>query len=123
MRIIIAGSRTFDDYALLKRTMDKIIAHVKRGKGDTSIKIISGGAKGADKLGEWWAYKNMISYEVFQADWGKHGKAAGPIRNQEMIDEGKADALIVFWDGKSPGTKDMIGRARKAGLKIKIVKF
>lgn len=123
MRIIVAGSRTFDDYPLLKRTMDKILAHVKRSKIDTSIKIISGGAKGADRLGEQWAYENMISYEIFRADWGKHGKAAGPIRNQEMIDEGKADALVALWDGRSPGTKDMVKRARKAGLKVKIVRF
>ena len=123
MRVIVAGSRMFDDYVLLKRTMDKIFAHIKRSKTDTSIKVISGGAKGADKLGEQWAYDNMISYQVFRADWTKHGKVAGPIRNQEMIDGGKADALVAFWNGKSPGTKDMIRRARKHKLKVKIVRF
>lgn len=65
----------------------------------------------------------MIRYEVFRADWDKHGKAAGPIRNQEMLDNGKADALVAFWDGKSPGTKDMIRRAKRKGIKVKVVYF
>jgi hypothetical protein len=58
---------------------------------------------------------------VFPADWETHGRAAGPIRNQAMLDEGKPYLVIAFWDGKSKGTLDMISRATRAGVPVKIV--
>lgn len=117
MRIIVAGSRDFNDYPFLCETMDRLTRKLDKKK----LVIISGGAKGADKLGERWAFERMVSVEIFHADWAKHGKAAGPIRNGEMADV--ADVLIVFWDGKSPGTKDMISQANKKGLKVRVILF
>ena len=58
---------------------------------------------------------------VIPADWKKHGRAAGPIRNQQMLDEGKADVVVALWDGKSRGTLDMIQRATEAGVPVRIL--
>lgn len=118
MRIIVAGSRTFDDYPLLCETMD----HLTRKLDKKKLVILSGGAKGADKLGEQWAFERRVgTVEVYHADWVKHGKAGGPIRNGEMTEN--ADVLVAFWDGKSPGTKDMISQAKKKGLKVRVIYF
>ena len=80
--------------------------------------VISGGARGADSLGERWANENKKELLRFPADWGKYGRAAGHIRNAEMAKN--ADALIAIWDGESRGTKDMINKAKKHGLQIYI---
>lgn len=78
--------------------------------------VIHGNAPGADTLGGKWAYRNGIKQRIFQADWIEHGRAAGPIRNQRMIDEGKPDLVIAFPGGR--GTADMVRRARKAGIEV-----
>lgn len=118
MRIIIAGTRTFDDYPLLCETMDRLTRKLDKRR----LIIVSGGAKGADKLGERWAFERGAgTVEIYHADWAKHGKAAGPIRNGEMAQA--ADVLIAFWDGESSGTKDMIAQAKKKGLKVRVVYF
>jgi|SRR3984957_20973461 len=114
MRIIIAGSRDFTDYNLLERTMDNLTA-----KLDTVV-ILSGAAKGADELGEKWAFKNWFRVERFHADWHTHGKAAGHIRNSEMI-AASPDCLVAFHKNNSPGTRDIIDKAKKAGLIVKII--
>ena len=107
-RVIIAGGRDFDDWGLLHRTVKKLLS-----KGDT---IISGGAKGADALGEQFAKRNSkyLELEIFPADWDKYGKGAGYVRNHQMALT--ADTLIAFWDGRSKGTKNMIEEAHKARL-------
>ena len=109
-RIIIAGGRDFEDYDYLLTVCRKLLT-----RADT---IISGCANGADKLGEQFAEKNGITVERFPADWDKHGKAAGHIRNHQMSLQ--ADALIAFWDGKSRGTKNMIENAHKARLETHV---
>lgn len=76
--------------------------------------VFSGEAKGADTCGRNWAMDNRISVTLFPADWAKHGKAAGPIRNQQMADY--ADACIAFPGGA--GTGDMVTRAFRKGLKV-----
>lgn len=79
--------------------------------------LIEGGALGADRLARRWAYTvGGITVETFPADWGAHGKAAGPIRNQRMIDEGKPDVVLAFPGGR--GTADMIRRAEAAGIRV-----
>jgi hypothetical protein len=83
--------------------------------------IISGTAKGADKLGERWAHSKGISIKRFPADWDKFGKSAGYKRNAEMAKYG--DSLVIFWDGVSRGTKHMKELATKYGLKVKIIYF
>ena len=114
MKIIIAGSRNFTDYQKLKTECDQFLQDHK------NIEIVSGGHyKGADKLGIEYANEKGFDLIKFPAEWNKFGKAAGPKRNKEMAKY--ADALIVFWDGKSKGTLNMINLAKEEALKIKII--
>ena len=80
--------------------------------------LVVGGASGVDALARDWAISDRYCWHVHQilAEWDKYGRAAGPLRNERMAQN--ADALIAVWDGKSRGTKDMIERARKHGLKV-----
>lgn len=99
MKVIIAGSRTFHDFPALMGFMSVL-------SQEWDIKeVVSGGAKGADALGEEFAFVKNIPVKIFPADWSK-GKQAGVLRNIEMGNY--ADGLIAFWDGTSPGTKHMI---------------
>jgi hypothetical protein len=121
LRIIIAGSRDFNDYELLKITLNEYLFynnHLKWNKKE--VKIVSGGAIGADALGERYAKENLYYQNIFRPDWKLHGKAAGPIRNKLMAEN--ADVLIVFWNGESKGTADMIKQGEKKGLKVLIIK-
>lgn len=114
-RLIIAGSRTFTDYELLKRTLDKLLIN------KTDIEIVSGCAKGADKLGERYAAEHNYPVKHFPADWDAHGKGAGFIRNKQMAQY--ADALVAFWDGFSRGTEMMIELAREKNLLVRVIRF
>ena len=78
--------------------------------------ILSGTARGADKLGERWAAENSVRLEYYPANWDRYGKSAGYRRNAKMA--ANADAMIALWDGKSRGTKHMIDIAMGAGLKV-----
>lgn len=80
-----------------------------------ALTVISGGAKGADSLGEDWAASNWCEVEVFKADWDTHGKKAGILRNQDMLDSG-IDMAVQFPGGR--GTADMRKRLDKAGVKV-----
>lgn len=113
MKVIIAGSRNFNDYILLKNNCDILLSITKE-----TIEIVSGGARGADTLGEKYAHENNLELKIFPADWSI-GKGAGFIRNKQMAEY--ADALIAFWDGESKGTKMMIDLAKKMNLKVKVV--
>ena len=115
MKVIIAGGRNFNDYENLCQICDKALSK------QTEIEIVSGTAKGADKLGEKYANENGYPIKQFPADWDKYGKSAGYKRNEEMAKY--ADALIAFWDGKSKGTKHMIDLAKRYKLKVKVVIF
>ena len=114
-RVIIAGSRDFDDYALLQDHADYMLSRQE------DIEIVSGGASGADALGERYAKDRGYKLKIFPAEWSKYGRRAGPIRNREMAEY--ADALLAYWDGKSRGTKNMIEEARARGLKVSIKLF
>lgn len=113
MRTIIAGSRTFVDYELMK-------FHLQNYRFPITS-IISGCAKGADSLGEQYAIEKGIPLEKYPANWNKYGKSAGYRRNEQMADV--ADALIAFWDGESKGTKHMIDIAVSKKLKVKIINY
>ena len=115
MRLIIAGSRTFNDYALLSRAMKPIL------EKNSDITIISGTARGADELGERYAYEHKLKLELYPANWNKYGKAAGYKRNFQMAK--KATHLLAFWDGLSRGTKHMIDIATTEGLRIHVIHF
>jgi hypothetical protein len=115
VKIIIAGSRTFNDYTLLHDICDHMLQNQRE------IEIVSGGANGADKLGEQYASEKGYTIKQFIPDWNKWGKSAGYIRNQEMAEY--ADALIAFWCNQSKGTEHMINLANKYALKVKVVKY
>lgn len=115
MKVIIAGGRTFKDYDLLCRKADVFLSR------QSEVEIVSGAAKGADKLGERYAEERGYDMKLFPADWNQHGKRGGYIRNEEMARY--ADALIACWDEQSKGTKHMIDLAELYGLKVRIVKY
>lgn len=113
MKTIIAGSRTFLDYKLLMSKVD----HYRKDHKITEI--VSGGADGADHMGELYAHSNGIELKVFPANWKTHGRAAGPIRNKQMADY--AECLIAVWDGQSKGTKNMIETMHKQNKPVYII--
>jgi uncharacterized protein YwgA len=113
-RLVVAGSRDFNDYSLLSAELDKLLA------GKTNITIVSGTARGADRLGERYAVEHNLRIERFPAEWEKYHKGAGPIRNMKMVQS--ADAVIVFWDNESSGTKNIIECARKEDIPYRIVR-
>lgn len=115
-RVIIAGTRDFKDYELLKSYCDYMLS--KKAQSGEEIVIISGGATGADTLGEQYAKERGYSLRQFPAQWDKYGRQAGPMRNRQMAEN--ADALIAYWDGESRGTKNMIEEAKKRGLKVAV---
>lgn len=128
MKTIIAGSRNIKLYSIVEKAIQKSNFEI--------TEVVSGTANGVDKLGEEYAKKNDIHIEPFPANWSdltetpckikynKFGKPynclAGFNRNERMAKY--ADALIAIWDGKSPGTKDMIKLGKKYKLKIFVYK-
>src|SRR3954471_5685116 len=112
-KIIIAGTRTFNDYELLIKVCD-ICLFLRH----PNIEVVSGGSVGADYLGEQYAKAKGYKISHFYADWNIYGRSAGPIRNKQMAEY--ADGCIVFWDGKSLGAKDMIKQAKAYNLKLVI---
>jgi hypothetical protein len=84
--------------------------------------VIHGGAQGADSIAGRAAERSGLTVEVYRADWQKHGRAAGPIRNARMLAEGKPDRVIAFrMPGESRGTDDMIRQAKAAGIPVQVV--
>jgi hypothetical protein len=110
-RIIIAGGRNFNNYEQLRDYCDFALSNTK------NIQIVSGGAKGADSLGERYADEKGFDLIRFEADWGNLGRFAGFARNEQMAWYGSH--LIAFWDGISTGTKGMIDTGIREELKIK----
>ena len=112
MRTIIAGSRTITDPSLVARAVAE--------SGFEISMVLSGAARGVDHLGAEWARERGVPVQSFPADWKRLGRGAGPARNQAMVTQ--ADALIAIWDGRSPGTRDVIERARAGGLHVFVLK-
>jgi hypothetical protein len=116
-RIVVAGSRSFSDYSVLKEKIDYVV--------DTILPewqkpvVVSGGARGADLLGERYARERGYDLVRFPACWDKFGKSAGFLRNSAMA--WYADMLVAFWDKTSPGTAAMIDSAKSEGLQVVIV--
>lgn len=115
-KLVIAGSRDFQDYSLLCETVDR---HLKNKAGNKTITIISGTANGADQLGERYAKEKGYKLEYYPADWEHYGNAAGPLRNTQMAKA--ADDVIVFWDGKSAGTKNMMEAAERENVPCTVI--
>lgn len=111
MKVLVCGSRHFNDYARVEGILS----------GYAITEIISGMARGADALGERYALERGIHCRTFPADWTKHGRAAGPIRNGQMLREGKPDLVVAFLAPGSRGTANMIAQTKKAGVKTVVV--
>ena len=112
-RLVVAGSRGFDSYERLSAELDKYL------KGRSNVTIISGTARGADRLGEKYAQEHGYKIEQVPAQWAKYHQGAGPIRNKQMVKT--ADAVLVFWDNESTGTKNIIECARAENIPCKVV--
>ena len=125
LRIIIAGSRDFNDYELLKKSAIEIIT--KKTMLPDLTRIISGGARGADTLGERFANEMGLEISRFIPDWDGLGKRAGYVRNAEMakfaVEDDNDGMLIAFWDRQSRGTKHMIDLAKRYGLEVYVVNY
>jgi len=119
MKILVCGSHTFDDYASVEHYLWVI---AKLGGTSSGVEIISGGANGADKLAEKFVDNMGCIGHMVPADWEKHGKSAGIIRNNEMLDMGP-DIVVAFWDGKSRGTQHTLTEAMKRKIPTLTVYF
>lgn len=108
MKVIIAGTRSINDYNLVTTEVANSMFYISE--------VISGTYKGVDLLGERFAQEHGIQITRFKPDWDKYGSRAGPIRNEKMAQYG--DALILIWDGKSAGSKNMLNLAKYYGLTI-----
>ncbi len=112
-RVVICGSRHWIDSDAIQDRVCLLPA---------GSVVIHGGACGADALAGRWAQFYGHDEVVFPADWEGNGKAAGPMRNQRMVDDGRPDRVIAFrLAGRSPGTDDMIRRAVRAGIPVEVV--
>lgn len=114
MKLIIAGGRDFSDMVLLRESLAMVRPYV--------TEVVSGCARGADTLGEFWAEENRLPVHRCPADWDRHGRErAGKLRNAEMAAYG--DALVAFWDGRSDGTLNMISLARAKGIPVNVIRY
>jgi cysteine synthase len=118
MRVLVCGGRDYSDRAAVARALVPY-RPAKPATEPSDTILILGGATGADAIAEEWADVWGVRKRVFPANWKKHGKAAGPIRNQQMLDEGQPDIVIAFPGGR--GTADMVSRARAKGVEVVVV--
>lgn len=117
MKTIIAGSRTITDPRVITWAVNRAV----RDADIWPSEIVEGEARGVDTLALKYAFDQGIPVRRMPADWERHGKAAGVIRNKLMAEY--AEALIAIWDGQSKGTKHMIEEATRRGLKVYVFKY
>ncbi len=112
MRVIVCGSRNWTDGDRIADRLERLPEH--------GLTIIQGGARGADSIARGWALEAGVDGEEFTALWDEHGRKAGPIRNQEMLDAG-ADLVLAFRSaGASRGTDHMVSIARRRGVPVEV---
>lgn len=126
MKLIIAGGRDFNDYELLEEKVDLFLYKVLDGYtlsniNTHNISIICGMQKGADTLGKQFGEKYNLEVIEKPADWNTHNKSAGPIRNNQMADI--CTHAIIFWDGSSRGSKNMIDICIQRNIPHKVIKY
>lgn len=109
MRVLVCGGRDFNDSNLLYGTLSDI------HRRTPITMIIEGGASGADTLAHCWG-KDFSQVKTFKADWAKYGRSAGPIRNKQMLEEGKPNCVVAFPGGR--GTAHMVTIAKEAGVQV-----
>lgn len=108
--VLVCGGRHYSDSVKVFGALDAVNIR----------KVIHGGANGADQIARQWATVRGVECVEYVADWKRHGRAAGPVRNQQMLDDGKPDLVMAFPGGR--GTSDMVRRARLAGVVVVEVK-
>lgn len=114
MKIGIVGGRDFDDNDLFLTNVEPLVELI--------TEVVTGDCPtGADRLAEVFAVAYDLPYTKHTAEWKRFGNAAGPMRNTKVV--ASCEFLLAFWDGKSKGTEDTINKAKKAGLKVKIVYY
>lgn len=108
-RVLVCGGRNYSDEAKVFAELDALAPDV----------VIEGGAGGADGLAWLWTRRKLGPGRLltFKAEWDRDGRAAGPKRNQRMLDEGKPDLVLAFPGGR--GTADMVRRAKRAGVEVR----
>ena len=117
-KLIVAGGRDFSDAKML----EKAITDLAEGDyADKAVSIVSGMARGADMLGYMFAVKHNVVVYAMPADWEQYGKRAGMLRNTEMAEF--ADGLLLFWDGTSKGSKNMLDTMRKLGKPVHVIHY
>lgn len=113
-RILVCGGRAYNDQERVNRVLDA----AARAMAGRHITIIHGDSTGADRCADIWAtFRENTTIKAYPADWATHGKKAGPIRNKQMLDEGKPDAVIAFPGGT--GTRHMVILAKRYGIPVK----
>lgn len=113
MKVLVCGGRTYAKAEKVFQNLNMI------HDIEPITEIIEGGANGADRLARDWARAHKIPVRTFEAQWATNGDKAGPLRNKQMLDEGKPWLVVAFPGGK--GTMNMIGQARKAGIQLRII--
>lgn len=114
MKVLICGGRDYEDWEKFNTMMNNVWESLS--KIDEVTEIAHGGATGVDGMADDWAWYHGIPVKKFPADWKKHGKAAGPIRNAQMLKEFGPDVVVAFPGGR--GTGDMVQRAKAHGVKV-----
>lgn len=112
MKVLVCGGREFADRDAVFDALDEL----HEGQDGPITLLIHGAARGADSLGGEWAASRKVPVRPYPADWEKHGRAAGPKRNQQMLDEGKPDLVVAFPGGN--GTAHMVKIATDAGVRV-----
>ena len=124
-KLAIVGSRSFDDYNLLVSNIDSFIRNLKNDKNVRISCIVSGGARGADKLARRYASDRHLQIIEYLPKWKRddrtNDRSAALVRNRLIVDN--ADYIFAFWDGKSPGTRSTISYAKKIGKPVSLCKF
>lgn len=112
MRVLVCGGRDLNP----NKVCAWLCTNARSVVGSEPSFVIQGGAQGADQGALYWRNIRHLQGKTFTADWGHHGNAAGPIRNAQMLSEGKPDVVIAFPGGA--GTADMVAKATRAGVKV-----
>jgi predicted Rossmann-fold nucleotide-binding protein len=111
LKVLVCGGREWGDAELVESTLDRL--HAARGPFSC---LITGGARGVDRIAGKWARKNGVLEWDFLPEWHRAGTPDGSMRNQRMIAEGAPDLVIAFPGGL--GTADMVERAKAAGVEV-----
>lgn len=120
MKLLVCGSRTVTDYKMVRFCLDRLLYNLGVEQSDLTT-VITGGARGADELAHRWARDREMFTWVVRADWKLHGRSAGFIRNQQMLELRPSIVFGIFQDHQTKGTLDMLQRSKNAGIDTRYV--